>query len=153
MPAQTFSVHNILGKSPNDPRIEDVYDVDKNAKPLGKGAFGVVRLGVRKSDAKQFAVKSIVKTKLVCKEDVQDVRSEVAIMNLVAGNSNVVSLTVSPWHRLALPCSILPMGRAWDALMIGACHLNEARSRQSFDLWHASAVIHAGMLQVTAAAA
>lgn len=100
MPAQTFSVHNILGKSPNDPRLEDVYDIDKAGKPLGKGAFGVVRLGVRKSDGKQFAVKSIAKTKLVCKEDVQDVRSEVAIMNLVAGHTNVVTLMVSSGHML-----------------------------------------------------
>ncbi len=106
MPAQTFSVHNILGKSPNDPRLEDVYDIDNTGKPLGKGAFGVVRLGVRKSDGKQFAVKSIAKTKLVCKEDVQDVRSEVAIMNLVAGHTNVVTLMVSTEHVLAMqhPC-------------------------------------------------
>ncbi len=59
----------------------------------GKGAFGVVRLGISKS-GEQVAVKSISKSKLLCKEDVKDVQAEVAIMNLVAGHSNVVTLKV-----------------------------------------------------------
>eukprot|EP00955_Chlamydomonas_euryale_P089724 364489-Chlamydomonas_euryale.AAC.3 len=88
---KVFSVSNILGKAPADPKLEDVYTVGKQ---IGKGAFGVVRLAVRQEDQAQFAVKSISKVKLVCKEDVQDVQAEVAIMNLVAGHANVVSLKV-----------------------------------------------------------
>lgn len=60
----------------------------------GKGAFGVVHLGTHKYTGEQVAVKSISKAKLVCKEDVKDVQAEVAIMNLVAGHANVVTLQV-----------------------------------------------------------
>ncbi len=60
----------------------------------GKGAFGVVRLGIDKKSGEQVAVKSISKAKLACKEDVKDVQAEVAIMNLVAGHTNVVTLKV-----------------------------------------------------------
>lgn len=42
----------------------------------------------------ELAVKTISKSKLVCKEDVKDVQAEVAIMNLVAGHRNVVTLHV-----------------------------------------------------------
>ena len=36
-----FSVANILGKPPGEPRVEDEYIIDRQ---IGKGAFGVVRL-------------------------------------------------------------------------------------------------------------
>lgn len=84
-------VRNILGKGPADPRLEDLYVLDKQ---IGKGAFGVVRLGHHKATSEPVAVKSISKAKLTCKEDVQDVQAEVAIMNLVAGHGNVVMLQV-----------------------------------------------------------
>jgi calcium-dependent protein kinase len=92
---QNFSVHNILGKGPQDPRLEDVYKLDKQ---VGKGAFGVVRLAIIKASGQKSAVKSISKAKLVCKEDVKDIQTEVAIMNLVAGHHNVVTIKVC--HRL-----------------------------------------------------
>lgn len=85
----TFSVANILGKGPSDPKLDDIYILDKQ---VGKGAFGVVRLAYHKSTKAKVAVKSISKAKLVCKEDVKDVQAEVAIMNLVAGHQNVVTL-------------------------------------------------------------
>lgn len=96
MPPATFSVANILGKLPNDPRLEDIFYLDKQ---IGKGAFGVVRLGKVKATTEPVAVKSISKAKLVCKEDVKDVQAEVAIMNLVAGHQNVVTLKVGWLHR------------------------------------------------------
>jgi len=89
MDRQTFSVVNILGKSPHDPKLEDVYRLGQQ---LGKGAFGVVRLAQKITNGDQSACKSISKGKLVCKEDVMDVQAEVAIMNLVAGHPYVVNL-------------------------------------------------------------
>eukprot|EP00878_Enallax_costatus_P017856 GHUV01018763.1.p1 GENE.GHUV01018763.1~~GHUV01018763.1.p1 ORF type:complete len:465 (+),score=162.98 GHUV01018763.1:210-1604(+) len=89
MPSAPFSVSNILGKSPTDPRLEELFSLDKQ---IGKGAFGVVRLARKKAMGEPVAVKSISKAKLVCKEDVKDVQAEVAIMNLVAGHNNVVTL-------------------------------------------------------------
>lgn len=40
------------------------------------------------------AVKSISKARLACRADVDDVRCEVAILNLVGGHPNVVTLLV-----------------------------------------------------------
>lgn len=91
MPTAPFSVQNILGKSPTDPRLEELFVLDKQ---IGKGAFGVVRLAKKKATGDSVAVKSISKAKLVCREDVKDVQAEVAIMNLVAGHNNVVTLEV-----------------------------------------------------------
>ena len=91
---QTFSVSNILGKGPADPKLEDIYTLDKQ---VGKGAFGVVKAAINKRTGEVLACKSISKAKLVCKEDVKDVQAEVAIMNLVAGHQNVVTLKV--WQR------------------------------------------------------
>ena len=89
---KTFSVSNILGKAPGDPKLEEMYTVGKQ---LGKGAFGIVRLATKKGSGEQLAVKSISKAKLMCKEDVKDVQGEVAIMNLVSGHPNVVNIKVS----------------------------------------------------------
>ena len=140
-----FSIASVLGKRPDDPKLEDVFTMDKQ---LGKGSFGVVHLGrgapqrrrrqlprrraahaareqlcapwgvgwgggrqgqaiaihhpplplaaqaVNKTTGKPAAVKSISKAKLVCKEDVEDVKGEVAILHLVGGHKHVVSLEV-----------------------------------------------------------
>lgn len=86
-----FSTANILGKNPKDPKLEELFTLHDQ---IGKGAFGVVHLAIRKSTQQQLAVKSISKAKLVCKEDVKDVQAEVAIMNLVAGHPYVVTLKV-----------------------------------------------------------
>jgi calcium-dependent protein kinase len=75
------STENILGKPLGCRLIEQDYEL---GKVLGKGAFGTVRV----------ACKSIAKAKLVCREDVQDVQREVAIMNHVAGHPNVVNSKV-----------------------------------------------------------
>lgn len=47
-----------------------------------------------RATSEALAVKSISKAKLVCKEDVKDVQAEVAIMNLVGGHPNLVTLNV-----------------------------------------------------------
>lgn len=98
---QTFSVSNILGKGPNDPKLNEVYKVE--SKQLGKGAFGVVRAATHKAKGEPVAVKSISKAKLVCKEDVKDVQAEVAIMNLVAGHPYVVTLKVRLTNAVSKP--------------------------------------------------
>lgn len=95
---------NVLGKPTS--RLEDAYELDE---VLGKGAFGVVRLAQPKSGKKvaadpqaaaadppppgsPVAVKTISKAKLVCAEDVNDVRTEIAVMSHVGDHRNVVSL-------------------------------------------------------------
>jgi len=101
---------DVLSKKPGDPKLDDAYEL---GDVLGKGAFGVVRLGIPKKassssaaaaarpsggggasgkGAAAVAVKSISKAKLVCAEDVRDVRTEVAVMSHVGDHRNVVAL-------------------------------------------------------------
>ena len=82
---------NILGKAPGARTVDQDYHF---GKVLGKGAFGVVRSATSRANGEKFACKSIAKSKLVCREDVQDVQREVAIMNHVAGHPNVVNSKV-----------------------------------------------------------
>jgi serine/threonine protein kinase len=82
---------NILGKPPGHRSVDQDYEL---GKVLGKGAFGTVRLATSRTSSAKLACKSIAKAKLVCREDVQDVQREVAIMNHVAGHANVVNSKV-----------------------------------------------------------
>ena len=82
---------NILKKESPEPRLTEVYDVEG---VLGKGAFGVVRRVVNKQTGEAVACKSISKSKLVSKEDVEDVLREVQMLNHVDGHRNIVSILV-----------------------------------------------------------
>lgn len=62
------------------------------AAAAGKGAFGVVRLVVETKTGRPYACKSISKAKLISKEDVEDVRREVEILNLVSPHPTVAGL-------------------------------------------------------------
>ncbi|PSC70004.1 calcium-dependent kinase [Micractinium conductrix] len=73
----------------NGPQPEQDYTV---GNVLGKGAFGVVRHVVEKETGQSYACKSISKAKLITKEDVDDVRREVEILNLVSPHTTVADL-------------------------------------------------------------
>ena len=90
------NTENILGKAVGAHSVDQDYEL---GKVLGKGAFGTVRVAISKGTKEKLACKSIAKAKLVCREDVQDVQREVAIMNHVAGHPNVVNSKV----RIQLP--------------------------------------------------
>jgi calcium-dependent protein kinase len=140
---------NVLDKRPNDPRLEDVYELDE---VLGKGAFGVVRLARPKSGkaltgsgsggrsaasssssaapsssaaaapdppTTPVAVKTISKAKLVCAEDVNDVRTEVAVMSHVGDHRNVVSLksTHEDESAVHLVVELCKGGELFDAIV------------------------------------
>lgn len=83
---------NVLGKPPGSRTVDQDYEL---GKVLGKGAFGTVRAATNRTSGEKLACKSIAKAKLVCREDVQDVQREVAIMNHVAGHPNVVNSKVN----------------------------------------------------------
>lgn len=82
---------NVLGKPPGSRTVDQDFEL---GKVLGKGAFGTVRAATSRLNGEKLACKSIAKAKLVCREDVQDVQREVAIMNHVAGHPNVVNSKV-----------------------------------------------------------
>ncbi|MQL86548.1 hypothetical protein Taro_019097, partial [Colocasia esculenta] len=83
-PLQTGSV---LGhKTPN---IRDLYILGRK---LGQGQFGTTYLCTEISTGIEYACKSISKRKLICKEDVEDVRREIQIMHHLSGHKNVVAI-------------------------------------------------------------
>ncbi|EFN53790.1 hypothetical protein CHLNCDRAFT_36351 [Chlorella variabilis] len=81
------------------PQLEHDYVV---GQVLGKGAFGVVRLVQDKKMGRMYACKSISKAKLISKEDVDDVRREVEILNLVSPHRTVAGLSQVYEDRMAV---------------------------------------------------
>ncbi|KAJ8763662.1 hypothetical protein K2173_003134 [Erythroxylum novogranatense] len=75
----------ILGKP-----YEDVKLFYTMGKELGRGQFGVTYLCTENSTGKQYACKSISKRKLVTKNDKEDMRREIAIMQHLSGQPNIV---------------------------------------------------------------
>ena len=86
-----LDVENILGKSRDEPRLEQKYEI---GKVMGKGAFGVVKQVTDRATQQTYAVKSISKAKLRVQEDVEDVKREVQILFHVAGHNNIVQVKV-----------------------------------------------------------
>jgi len=77
----------VLGhKTPN---IRDLYILGRK---LGQGQFGTTYLCTEISTGVDYACKSILKRKLLSKEDVEDVRREIQIMHHLAGHRNVVTI-------------------------------------------------------------
>ncbi|CAI5483455.1 unnamed protein product [Closterium sp. Yama58-4] len=78
---------NILNRPPAE--ISDHFVMGKE---LGKGQFGVTHLCTDKKTGEQLACKSIAKRRLSTKEEVEDIRKEIAIMHHLAGHPNIVTL-------------------------------------------------------------
>ncbi|MBA0747046.1 hypothetical protein Gogos_009514 [Gossypium gossypioides] len=75
----------ILGKPYEDIRMH--YTIGKE---LGKGQFGVTYLCIENSTGKQYACKTISKRKLITKNDKEDMRREIQIMQHLSGQPNIV---------------------------------------------------------------
>mmetsp|Transcript_30567 Transcript_30567/g.97574 ORF Transcript_30567/g.97574 Transcript_30567/m.97574 type:complete len:549 (+) Transcript_30567:129-1775(+) len=71
---------------------EDLAEHYTLGRVLGRGQFGVTKLATHRATGDQYACKSISKRKLTCKDDIEDVRREVAIMYHLAGHPNIVTL-------------------------------------------------------------
>ena len=67
--------------------LNDLYEIKS---PLGKGKFGLVKLGVHKESGREVAVK-IINKKLVGPVDVQQVKSEIDILK-IAKHPNIIKL-------------------------------------------------------------
>ncbi|XP_021683164.1 calcium-dependent protein kinase 33 isoform X1 [Hevea brasiliensis] len=69
---------------------EDVKLYYTIGKELGRGQFGVTYLCTEISTGKQYACKSISKRKLVTKNDKDDMKREIQIMQHLSGQPNIV---------------------------------------------------------------
>ncbi|CAI5532779.1 unnamed protein product, partial [Closterium sp. Naga37s-1] len=70
--------------------VRESYKVDKNE--LGRGRFGVIRACVDRVTGERLACKTISKGMLQCQQDIEDVRREVAVMEMLQGHPDVVNL-------------------------------------------------------------
>ncbi|KAL0407266.1 UNVERIFIED_CONTAM: Calcium-dependent protein kinase [Sesamum latifolium] len=82
---QKLEHNNILGKP-----FEDVKSKYTISKELGRGQFGVTYLCTEIATGNQYACKSILKRKLVSKNDKEDMKREVHIMQHLSGQPNIV---------------------------------------------------------------
>ncbi|KAH6822135.1 calcium-dependent protein kinase 21 [Perilla frutescens var. hirtella] len=82
---QKLEANNILGKP-----FEDVKSKYSLGKELGRGQFGVTYTCTEMETGRQYACKSILKRKLVSKNDREDMKREVHIMQHLSGQPNIV---------------------------------------------------------------
>lgn len=84
-PVQRLEPNNILGKP-----FEDVRSKYTLGKELGRGQFGVTYFCTENATGHTYACKSILKRKLVSKNDKEDMKREVQIMQHLSGQHNIV---------------------------------------------------------------
>lgn len=77
--------NTILGKP-----FEDVRKHYTLGKELGRGQFGITYLCTENSTGHSYACKSILKRKLTSKNDRDDIKREIQIMQHLSGQSNIV---------------------------------------------------------------
>ncbi|XP_047337638.1 calcium-dependent protein kinase 2-like [Impatiens glandulifera] len=73
-----------------DKPLEDIKVHYRLGKELGRGQFGVTYLCTQISTGQSYACKSILKRKLKTKQDKDDVRREINIMQHLSGQPNIV---------------------------------------------------------------
>ncbi|KAH1048703.1 hypothetical protein J1N35_039487 [Gossypium stocksii] len=83
-PIQTME-DTVLGKP-----LEDIKQYYKLGKELGRGQFGITYLCTENSTGNTYACKSILKRKLRSKQDREDIKKEVQIMQHLSGQPCIV---------------------------------------------------------------
>ncbi|XP_075481479.1 calcium-dependent protein kinase 2-like [Primulina tabacum] len=94
---QKLEPNNILGKP-----FEDVKTKYSIGKELGRGQFGVTYSCSEIGSGHSYACKSILKRKLVSKNDKEDMKREVHIMQHLSGQPNIVEFKGSYEDRMSV---------------------------------------------------
>lgn len=82
---QVIEQDPILGKP-----FENIKAHYTLGRELGRGQYGVIYLCTENSTGQHYACKSILKRKLVCKKDTEDIKREIQIMQHLSGQPNIV---------------------------------------------------------------
>ncbi|CAI5990377.1 unnamed protein product [Closterium sp. NIES-64] len=85
----TYAFNSYFQLNNQSEQLESLF---KLGKKLGQGQFGVTFLCTEKATGKEYACKTIAKKKLISREDVEDVKREVAIMHHLSGHNNIVCI-------------------------------------------------------------
>jgi calcium-dependent protein kinase len=114
----------------NVSRIQDLYDIPKNAQ-LGEGSFGSVVKAKRKSDHHTVAIKSILKKNLIGKEndpkkEMAKLQNEIAIMRLM-DHPSIIKLydDFSDREKIYIVLELCTGGELFDKI-VEATHFTES---------------------------
>uniref|UniRef100_A0A1J3G363 non-specific serine/threonine protein kinase n=2 Tax=Noccaea caerulescens TaxID=107243 RepID=A0A1J3G363_NOCCA len=86
-PVSVQDPETILGKP-----FEDIRKFYTLGKELGRGQFGITYRCKEISTGNTYACKSILKRKLISKQDKEDVKREIQIMQYLSGQANIVEI-------------------------------------------------------------
>ncbi|KAL6553204.1 Calcium-dependent protein kinase 15 [Orobanche gracilis] len=113
-PISKLEPNNILGKP-----FEEVKSKYTIGKELGRGQFGVTYSCTEIATGTQYACKSILRRKLVSKNDKEDMKREVHIMQHLSGQANIVEFKGAYEDRLAvhLIMEICRGGELFDSII------------------------------------
>ncbi|CAI5489200.1 unnamed protein product [Closterium sp. Naga37s-1] len=129
---------NVLGGEFGE--VEERYEVE-GGKELGAGQFGVTRVVVCRSTGRRLACKTINKAAFKSKSDIENVRREVAILNLLKSHPNVIHLEepIETPHAIHLIMELCSGGELFDRI----------KERRRYSEREAAAVMRAvlGVLQ------
>ncbi|GFP79058.1 calcium-dependent protein kinase [Phtheirospermum japonicum] len=117
--------NNILGKP-----FEEVKSKYSVGKELGRGQFGVTYSCTEISTGTHYACKSILKRKLVSKNDKDDMKREVHIMQHLSGQPNIVEFKGAYEDRLSvhLVMEICRGGELFDSIIAQGHYSERAAS-------------------------
>lgn len=107
-------VDTILGKP-----FEDIREYYTLGKELGRGQFGITYLCTEKSTGHVYACKSILKRKLVNKNDREDMKREIHIMQHLSGQPNIVEFkgAFEDRHSVHLVMELCAGGELFDRII------------------------------------
>lgn len=86
-PAAVREPDTILGKP-----FENIKKFYTLGKELGRGQFGITYICTENSSGNTYACKSILKRKLASRQDKEDVKREIQIMQYLSGQPNIVEI-------------------------------------------------------------
>ncbi|CAI7896868.1 unnamed protein product [Closterium sp. NIES-54] len=111
---ETPATANVLLKDVVE--LSELYRLSR--KELGRGNFGVIRVCEKRDSGERFACKTIEKKNLECWEDVEDVRREVQVMEMLRDHANVIKLvdTVESQKEVHLIMELCEGGELFDRI-------------------------------------
>eukprot|EP01018_Ginkgo_biloba_P008955 Gb_00926 [translate_table: standard] len=128
IPSKVEPIGSVLNR-----HMEDVRLTYSLGRELGRGQFGVTYLCTNKVTGELFACKSIAKRKLTSKDDVDDVKREVQIMNHLIGQPNIVQMkgAYEDRHSVHLVMELCAGGELFDRI-IAKGHYSERAAAAVF---------------------